>query len=82
MGEQRTEGAELFTVWSGARATIGVVSELVDVHAPVGRGIVACDVVGDCGGGGFGGLLEVDGSADLGVTAEDCDCVRRKGCVS
>jgi len=35
---------------------------------------VAFDVVGDGGGGGFGGLLEGYGASDGGVTTEDCDC--------
>ena len=61
-------------MWSGARAAVGVVAELVDVHAAVGGGVVASDVVGDGRRGGFGRLLEGDGSADFGVTAEDCDC--------
>ncbi len=60
---------------SGAGAAIGVVAELVDVHAALGGGIVARDVVGDGGWGGLGRLLKGDGSADLGVTAEDCDCI-------
>ena len=60
---------------SGARAAVGVVTELVDVHAALGGGIVARDVVGDGCWGGFGRLLEGDGSADFGVAAEDCDCI-------
>ncbi len=68
---------ERFTVRSGAGAAIGVVAELVDVHAALGGGVVAGDVVGDGRGRGLGRLLEGDGSADLGVTAEDCDCVGR-----
>lgn len=59
---------------SSASATIGVVTELVDVHAALGRGIVAADVVRDGCWGGFGRLFEGDGAADLGVTAEDCYC--------
>ena len=35
---------------------------------------MASDVVGDGRRGGFGRLLEGDGSADFGVTTEDCDC--------
>ena len=70
------------TVRSGAGAAVGVVAELVDVHAALGRGIVAGDVVGDGRWGGLGGLLKVDGSADLGVTAEDCDCDCKKWCLA
>ena len=71
-------GANLLTVRSGARAAVGVVAELVDVHAPVGGGVVAGDVVGDGRRGGFGRLLKGDGPADFGVTAEDCDCCGEK----
>lgn len=65
------------TVGSGACAAVGVVAELVDVHAALGRGIVAADFVGDGRWGGLGRLLKGDGAADLGVTAQDCDCVGR-----
>ena len=70
-------------MWPGAGTAVGVVTELVDVHAALGGGVMACDVPGDGCGRGLGRLLEVDGPADLGVTAEDCDCVvEREGCVS
>ena len=59
---------------AGRGTTVGVVTELMDVHATLGVGVVACDVVGDGCWGGLGGLLEGDGSLDVGVTAEDCDC--------
>lgn len=59
---------------SGRGTTVGVITELMDVHATFGVGVVACDVVGDGCWGGLGGLLEGDGSLDVGVTAEDCDC--------
>jgi hypothetical protein len=61
---------------SSRGTTVGIVTELMDVHATLGVGVVACDVVGDGCRGGFGGLLEGDGSLDVGVTAEDCDCLR------
>lgn len=76
-GLQRGMGGMVVTVGSSACAAVGVVTELVDVHAALGRGVVAADVVGDGCRGGFGRLLEGDGAADLGVTAEDCDCVGR-----
>lgn len=60
---------------ASARTAIGVVAELVDVHAALGGGVVAGDVVGDGCRGCLGRLLEGDGSADFGVAAEDCDCV-------
>lgn len=56
------------------RAAIGVVTELVDVHATLGVGVIAMDLVGDGGWGGVVGLLEADGAADFGVAAEDCNC--------
>ena len=67
-------GGGWVTVGSGARAAVGVVAELVHVHAALGGGVVAGDVVGDGGRGGLGGLLEGDGPADFGVAAEDCHC--------
>lgn len=63
----------------GRSTAVGIVAELVDVHAALGRGVAAGDVVGDGCGGGLGGLLEGDCSADLGVAAEDCDCVGVSG---
>lgn len=60
-----------------ACAAISVVTELVNVHAAIGRGIVAADVIGNGCWGGLRRLLEGDGTANLGVTAEDCDCVER-----
>lgn len=66
--------AEGVEVGSGAGAAVGVVAELVDMHAALGRGIVAGDIVGDGRVRGLGRLLEGDRSADLRVTAEDCDC--------
>ena len=52
-------------------AAVGVVPELVDVHASVGVGIVAGDVIADGGWGGLRGLLKGDGALDVGVTSED-----------
>ena len=59
---------------TGAGTAVGVVAELVDVHAALGGGVGAADVVGDGCRARFGGLLEGDGAAYAGVTAEDCDC--------
>lgn len=61
---------------AGTGAAVGVVTELVDVHAALGGGIVAFDIVGDGGGAGLGRLFEGDGAADGGVTTEDCNCFR------
>lgn len=59
---------------AGARAAVGVVSELVDVHAALGVGVVACDVPVDGCVGGFRGLLEGDGAFDVGVASENGNC--------
>jgi hypothetical protein len=53
---------------------IGVIAELMDMHAALGRGVAAGDVVGDGRRGGFGGLLEGYGAADFGVATEDGHC--------
>lgn len=63
---------------AGGCAAVGVVTELVDVHATLGVCIVAVDLVGDGGRRRVVGLFEGDGSVDFGVTAEDCDCVTRR----
>ena len=67
------EGDEAPTVRASAGAAVGIVAELVDVHAALGILIMVLDVVGDGGWGGFGSLLEGDGAADFGVAAEDCN---------
>jgi hypothetical protein len=54
-------------------ATVGVVTESVDVEATESIGVVARDVPGDGGRSRLGLLLEGDGTSDLGVTAEDSD---------
>ncbi len=54
-------------------AAIGVVSELMNMHTPLSGGVIALEIVGDCGWRGLIGLLEGDGSADGGVSADDCD---------
>lgn len=58
---------------AGRGAAVGVVTELVDVESTLGVGVVAEDVPRDGGGGVLGGLLEGDGTVDLGVTTEDSD---------
>ena len=58
---------------SSAGATVGVVTELMDMHAPLSRGVIALDVVGDCGWGRLVGLLESYGPADIGVSTDDGD---------
>lgn len=39
-----TEESMRRTMWTGACAAVGVVTELVDVHASLSVGVVACDV--------------------------------------
>lgn len=52
-------------------AAVGVVTELVDMEATLGVGVVALDVPRDSGGRVLVGLLEGDSAGDLGVTTED-----------
>ena len=66
------------TMWSSAGATIGVVAELMDMHAPLSRWVAALDIIGDGGWRRFGGLLEGDGTANGRVTAKNCHCWRRR----
>ena len=61
-------------MWPRGCAAVGVVTELVNVHATLSVRVVAVDLVGDGCWGRVVGLLEADGSADFGVTTEDCDC--------
>lgn len=65
---------------TSACASVGVVTKLVNMHAPLRRWIVALDVVADGGRRRFGRLLEGDGPRDVGVSSENCDC--RKNDVS
>lgn len=41
---------ERVEMWAGRSTSVSVVAKLVDVHAPLGVGVVALDVVGDDGG--------------------------------
>lgn len=59
------------TVRAGAGASVGVVTELMDVHASLGIGIVAGDVPRDGGRSGLGGLLKDHLSSDLRVSSND-----------
>lgn len=73
----RKEGRR--TMRSRAGAAVGVVPELMDVHATFGGRVVPGDVVGDGGGGGFGALLEGDETTDGGIPAENGDCLEEPG---
>lgn len=61
-------------MWASAHAAVGVITELVNVHASLSVGIVARDVVADSGWGRLVGLLECDGSLDGGITSKDSNC--------
>ena len=56
---------QALTVRSGASATIGIVSKLVDMHASLGGGIVALDIIADCCWRSIRGLFEGNSTADL-----------------
>lgn len=58
---------------SSAGAAVGVVTVSVNVHATLSVGVVASNVPCDLGVGGFVGLLEGDGSLNVGVSTEDGD---------
>jgi hypothetical protein len=60
-------------VRSSRGAAVGVVTELVDVHASLSVGVVAGDVPCDLGVGVLVLLLEGHGTSDLGVTAKLCN---------
>lgn len=55
-------------------ASVGVVTELVNVESPLGVGVVARDVPGNTGRARLALLLEGHGTSDLGVTAKDSHC--------
>ena len=67
------EGCETgrHTVRAGAGAAVGVVTELMNVEASLGVGVMASQVPADGGGGVLIGLLEGDLARDLGVSSED-----------
>lgn len=54
-------------------AAVGVVTELMNVHATLSIGIIASDVPCDGCGGVLGFLFECDGTGDLGVTSDACN---------
>jgi hypothetical protein len=70
----------LLTVGSSGGAAVGIVTELMDVHATLSAGIVTSDIPRDGGGRGLRVLLESDGSSDLGVTSDLCNCRQRITC--
>jgi hypothetical protein len=54
-------------------AAVGVITELMDVHAPLGIGVVASDVPCDGGRGRLSRLLEGNGASDLRITSNECN---------
>lgn len=60
-------------MWASRGAAVGVVTELVNVDAALGVGVVASQVPGDGGGGVLISLLEGDSAGDLGVTTDGCN---------
>jgi hypothetical protein len=65
-------------VGASGGATVGVVTELVNVETTLSIGIVAGDVPGDGGRGALVSLLEGDGAGDLSVTTENSNCTAKK----
>lgn len=59
---------------ASAGAAIGVVAKGVNMHAALGIGVVAGDVVGDGGLCVFRGLLKRHRALDIGVSTENSDC--------
>ena len=58
---------------TGGGAPVGVVTELMDVHATLSIGVIASDIPCDGGWGGLRFLLEGNSAGDLRVTSNGCD---------
>lgn len=65
---------------SSGCAAVGVVTELVDVHATLSIGVVALDIPCDGSRGALGILLESNGAGDLRVSSDGSNCKRRETC--
>jgi len=61
-------------VGSGGCAAVGVVTELMDVEAALGIGVVTRDIPCNGGWGRLGRLLEGNGTGDLRVTSDGSNC--------
>lgn len=57
----------------GRGATVGVVTELMDVDSTLSIGIIASDIPRDSRWGRFGGLLEGDSALDVRVSSKNSD---------
>lgn len=60
---------------TGGSAAVGVVTEGMDVESALGVGVVAGDIPADGGGRRLRVLLEGNGTRDLGVSANDSNCI-------
>lgn len=60
---------------TGAGASVGVVAKGMDVHTTLSVGVMTGDVPCNGGVGRLGGLLEDNGTGDLGVTTEYSDYI-------
>ena len=58
-------------------AAVGVIAELVNMHATLSIWVRARDVVGDGRWRGFGALFESHGACDLRVSSEHGNCGTR-----
>ena len=65
--------SSMLTVGPGGCAAVGIISELMDVEATLGIGVVASDIPCNGGWGRLGRLLEGNGSRNLGVTSDGCN---------
>jgi hypothetical protein len=58
---------------AGGGAAVGVIAELMDVHATLSIGVVTSDIPCDCSRGGLRFLLEGNGAGDLRVPSDGCN---------
>jgi len=72
---KRSEGSGgRLTMRASGGAAVGIISKLMDVEATLCVGIIASEVPADGCWCWFGSLLEGDGSGDLWVSADSCNC--------
>lgn len=65
-------------MWPSRGTAVGIVTELMNVHATLGIRVVAGDVVGDLGWARLGVLFKRHGPSDLGVSFQDGDCTMKE----
>ena len=61
---------------TGAGAAVGIVTELVDVHATLSGSITAFDIVRNGRWGRLGRLLKGHSAGDTGIASKDRNCTR------